>query len=549
MLVHLKQKKMNQIKKYKQLVFNVFFYLLLSLFIINIGAGGVLARPGGGHTYKSEKKKSSSSSTSSSNTDYSTTNSYSSSSNSDYSDDNDTERPGYNGNDWYSGDGRKEPMAWWEWVLAILSPVLFWLPFHFIAKVLKFFDKMNERKSTALKSVPKKKKVDKKDIDEKLIDLKKQDPNFSKTLFFDFAASLFNKYYSWQSTSKYANLKPFFSDLVENQAVYKEVVIGSINIENIDTKTEAEYITLEFDANYTREFIADEKQFVNRYLSNEKWLFKRNAGLQSPEPKKMQELACPSCGANANFTDVGKCKSCGELVKNGELNWYVSKITRNRKQFETKGLANYAEEIGTDYPTIKHFGVSKQTAEFAQKHEVNWGIWLPNFEYELVKPCFKNIYQAWSENNLLGVRNLLSDRLYESFNFWIENYKNEGLTNKLVDVKVQKTEFVNLEMDKYYEAITLRIFASCFDYVTDESGKVLGGSKTSPREFSEYWTFVRRAGVEKDAYDFGTCPNCGAPADKITGQSGVCEYCNSKISNGDFSWVLAVITQDEVYKG
>ena len=45
-----------------------------------------------------------------------------------------------------------------------------------------------------------------------------------------------------------------------------------------------------------------------------------------------------------------------------------------------------------------------------------------------------------------------------------------------------------------------------------------------------------------------TCPNCGAPADKMS-QGGKCEYCSAKISNGDFSWVLAMITQDEEYKG
>ena len=51
-----------------------------------------------------------------------------------------------------------------------------------------------------------------------------------------------------------------------------------------------------------------------------------------------------------------------------------------------------------------------------------------------------------------------------------------------------------------------------------------------------------------ELYKRNKCPNCGAPADKM-GQSGVCEYCGSKITDGNFSWVLFSITQDEVYEG
>ena len=107
-----------------------------------------------------------------------------------------------------------------------------------------------------------------------------------------------------------------------------------------------------------------------------------------------------------------------------------------------------------------------------------------------------------------------------------------------------------IEVDKYYESFTVRIFASCYDYVENNDGKVMGGSKKSPRYFSEYWTFMRRTGVEitESEFSLNNCPNCGAPADKM-GQAAVCEYCGTKISNGDFSWILNRIVQDEEYTG
>ena len=126
--------------------------------------------------------------------------------------------------------------------------------------------------------------------------------------------------------------------------------------------------------------------------------------------------------------------------------------------------------------------------------------------------------------------------------------KTIGPQIKMGEVDISKIEFANIEIDKFYESLTVRIFASALDYTINSKGWKIGGSKKRARKFSEYWTFIRRSGVETDSYDYGTCPNCGATADKM-GQSGTCEYCNTKISNGDFSWVLAVITQDEVYKG
>ena len=86
--------------------------------------------------------------------------------------------------------------------------------------------------------------------------------------------------------------------------------------------------------------------------------------------------------------------------------------------------------------------------------------------------------------------------------------------------------------------------------VVNKQGKLIGGSAKRPRLFSEYWTFIRTAGVQKidNPYDLKSCPSCGAPADKV-GQTGICAYCGSKITEGQFSWVLAVMTQDEVYEG
>ena len=503
---------------------HIFLIIALSfftLFVINfLTPKEIQARPGGGHSYSGGGSSRSSSSSSSSS-------SYSS-----------------GGGSSYSGSGGGS--FTWAGMLIFMA----------LAGVGYVADKaMKKRKETlrissaiSLEAKLKQKEV----VYDNLKELKQTDPNFSETLFLDFASSIYTKYKSWLGKKEFKNLSPFLlpSDIEYSQAYPEEnseIVIGSISITKVKLTPETQNIIVNIDANFTAK-IKNGESF--RFEVAESWQFSRKAGVVSSEPDKMRELSCPSCGANANFSDAGNCESCGNFIKNGEMQWYVSahKIQKSNS-FETQGLAHYAFESGTNDRTICQPDFFRtHRGEFAEKHNVNWDEWRKAFKSKVVAEYFKNIYTAWSDNNLDSIRNLLSDRLYTSFMFWINAYKEAGLTNKLERLYVSEMEIVKIDTDKFYEALTVRIHASCLDYVVNKEGDIVGGYSKKNRYFSEYWTFIRRNGVKKDDYNYSTCPNCGAPADKM-GQAGICEYCNTKISNGDFSWVLSIITQDEVYKG
>ena len=500
-------------------IFLIIALSFFTLFIIgSLTPNELMARPGGGHSYSNG----SSSGGSSSGGNYSS----GSSSNTDYS---------------------QEKVT----VEDIIAPIVFafFLGFMFaivfiFVRIIKKIKKVSVRRK-ATKNLTK--------FKEDIIKIKKTDPNFSETLFLDFASSFFIKYHSWFGKDEFTKLTPYITKgEIETSKKYqhdiKEIVIGSINILNISLSAETQKILVEIDANFTT-FPKNNNGSPIRIATLKKFQFSRNAGILSPEPDKIRDVSCPSCGASANFTDTGNCESCGTFIRSGEMQWYLSEeVIIKTNHFKTTGLAHYAAEKGTKDRTIFQPNLKSDTAEFARNNNLNYNQWYGNFTTKVANEYFKNIYQAWSENNLSNVRNLLSDRLHTSWLFWLANYKREGLTNKLDNVSIKKTELVKINTDKFYEAITVRIHASCKDYVTNKDSKVVGGSKKKARKFSEYWTFVRRAGVKKDDYNYKTCPNCGAPADKM-GQAGICEYCNTKISNGDFSWVLSIITQDEVYKG
>lgn len=391
------------------------------------------------------------------------------------------------------------------------------------------------------------------------------DENFSKVLFSEFVNLLLVRYYSNIGKENFKNIRPFISNYLQIHAdeyvkKYKitkddsvkieEIVIGAINFIYTTVAEDFTTITASIDFNFSLK----NKDIKTRHVLTEEWIFERATSVKTKPPKDgIYELVCPNCGAPANFTDINVCNSCGERIYSRKFDWYVSnKKTKYHNVLKQTDLFYYAPEKGTSRKTFVHYKFVDNLKLFAKNHDItNLTTFKTKFTDNIVKPVFLEMYHAWSELKWEKVRHLLTDRLWESNLFWIDAYKHYKVVNKLDKIFINEIEFANLEIDKFYEAITVRVFASCIDYVQNiATGKVIAGNNKNYTVFSEYWTFIRRTGIEKsvDTIDVHKCPNCGANADKM-GQSAVCEYCNTKISTGEFSWILSAIIQDDVYRG
>ncbi len=85
------------------------------------------------------------------------------------------------------------------------------------------------------------------------------------------------------------------------------------------------------------------------------------------------------------------------------------------------------------------------------------------------------------------------------------------------------------------------------DYTVDErTGELvnpaeLGDGKT-PKQFQEYWTFIRKVGAHTKAETtIRKCPNCGAPV--ADGNYVECAYCETVMNDPALDWVLMRIEQ------
>lgn len=393
-----------------------------------------------------------------------------------------------------------------------------------------------------------------------LPDFRKKDPNFSRILFLDFVQALYMQMQEWRSKKEIAQLSPFIAEGVLTQLQNSEkrpidvdeIVIGSIDIREIRQTESSDQIAVDISANYTETFTPEkgEKSSI-RFIVVERWLLDRKKGTMSPEPEKMKKLSCPACGASLELDEFGKCKYCGTKVEAGTQHWRLAQrsiVSHETRKSQSIGI--YEEERGTDWPTVFSPTLEQEVETFKQTHQIaDWNSFYKTFSENVVSGIFENLYESWASQNWEKARPVMTDRLFQSHNYWINEYRAAGVMNRLENRKIQRIELVKIETDKFYETVTVRIHASMLDYAVDRSGKIIGGSRTKPRDFTEYWSFVRsRKAVKKeDQFNADACPNCGAPIKM--GMTGVCEYCNSKVSEGDFNWVLALIIQDEVYGG
>ncbi|MED5373637.1 MAG: TIM44-like domain-containing protein [Myxococcota bacterium] len=375
--------------------------------------------------------------------------------------------------------------------------------------------------------------------------LRQRDPGFSEPLFLDLVQLLFTRVHELRSTGDYSSIDALLTpqakaQLEKRQPVpTQDVIVGAARILSVSLREPTAWIVVEFEANVT---VQDKPIWIQ-----ERWSFTRRADAFSPPPDRMQALRCPACGAALETDPQGRCTHCGTGINDGRLQWQLMDLQMVGQRPATAPSLSLGAgmEVGTDLPTVVDPKLQAELRALQARH--------PELDYQKfldrVRKVFHSLQEAWSELRWERARPYQTDALFQTHRYWIENYRRAGYRNHLADISIRKIEPVKVGVDAYYEAITLRIFASMRDWTTDAQGRVIGGSDTQLRHFSEYWTFVRMAGGDASASaDTEHCPSCGAPLDRVD-LGGACGYCGTRIVGAEHAWVLSSITQDEAYRG
>jgi len=387
--------------------------------------------------------------------------------------------------------------------------------------------------------------------------LRRFDPNFSDIIFTDFCYALYGKAHDARGHSAEALdlFSPYLSEAARGSLMQRNpaglqdvrgIIVGAMQVAEVSgLDTPLVRISVMFETNYT-EVVKQNTGAVGEmsYYVRERWDLERKRDVLSPPPAQATALHCPRCGAPLQKDSVGACAFCLTKIDSGEFQWYVRSIALLSREARGPLLTETVPEVGTDYPSVFQPGYENVRAEFERNN--------PAFSGEQflarARLIFDELQAAWSTLNWERARPHETDNIFQMHQYWIDAYKRQHLRNALDQCRITAMQPVKIKDDAFYSAITLRIWAEGYDYTVDDSDKVVSGSKSSLRRWSEYWTFIRnRQAKPAPARADLNCPNCGAPL-KVNA-TGICEFCGGKITSGDFDWVLSKIEQDESYGG
>ncbi len=156
-----------------------------------------------------------------------------------------------------------------------------------------------------------------------------------------------------------------------------------------------------------------------------------------------------------------------------------------------------------------------------------------------------DIEDAWCRRDLKEVRPVMHENLYNMTNRQIRSKIEQGVIYHYESIAVNTAYLTSYAKDKQFEYLTVYLNARMIDYQTDEkTGNIIKGDKTTRWDMRYKMKFVRSAGVvtktETSEAKRHNCPNCGAPLEMTS--SGVCDYCGSTVTTGQYSWVLTEFT-------
>jgi hypothetical protein len=375
-----------------------------------------------------------------------------------------------------------------------------------------------------------------------LAPLIQRDPEFSRAVFEDFVYELYAAAQrSRDNPAKLGALSAYLDPgvigmLAARGAAPSQIVIGSVKLANVATNVEGnlQHVDVRIEATVHTE--------PPRYVT-ELWSFVRELSAVSKPPTRNRTWGCPNCGAPWVANATRTCGHCNEPMGAGRFDWTVRWLQVESSKPVLASLRGTVEEYGNHLATVRAPDVDHAMASINVDD--------PAVSFDTIRMRTIMIYQrlneAWNANDLKKVRGLVTTSLRGYLAYWLDEYKRQGLANRLDNARVETIHLSSVTRDKHYDAITLRVFAGGADY-TLEGNRVVGGSKSTVRHYTEYWTLIRSSARRGAVVTEPKCANCGAPLED-TSDSGECSHCQANNELGSFDWVLSKIEQDDNYVG
>ena len=249
---------------------------------------------------------------------------------------------------------------------------------------------------------------------------------------------------------------------------------------------------------------------------------------------------------------------CALLIVGAIVIYKIKKKIRefSQKAFGTDSLLegyNREKELLSETPRSLH-SMTKALLPAIQRD-------FSEFDYERFRQRAENMLRAYF--NSIESKNIkeleavsATDTIKNKARGIISDLESMGRTQHYDEIVIYKTEISNYERRKGCCVITLESAVGLFDFITDESGKVVGGDKSLKRQtvYSHELVYIQDPDKMKEAGYYSSislsCPNCGAPIKNLG--TKFCEFCGSgvkeiNIRSWSFNAIKELNTQTKKY--
>jgi predicted lipid-binding transport protein (Tim44 family) len=114
------------------------------------------------------------------------------------------------------------------------------------------------------------------------------------------------------------------------------------------------------------------------------------------------------------------------------------------------------------------------------------------------KRMFQGVQQAVTMRDVAWVRDHLGPEMYSVLQDQCDRLRSARQTNRVEKIDLRSAEVTEAWQEGGADFVTVHLAGSMLDYTVDDvSGNVVDGSKSTPTDVDEFWTFTRPVGPNR----------------------------------------------------
>ena len=147
---------------------------------------------------------------------------------------------------------------------------------------------------------------------------------------------------------------------------------------------------------------------------------------------------------------------------------------------------------------------------------------------------YKNIQEAWSNFDILTLKEYLSPDFYQYYLIQLNNLKQANQRNIVTDVNM-----ISINKDYYkpegeeFEKLIVTLKVNAYNYVIDSNtNEVVRGIKNKKVTTTYKLTLLRKRSRSTTVI----CPNCGRAT--VFNENGECQYCGTFVLGNEYHFMV-----------